>query len=100
MVLVGRLAMILAVKTTTSSAGLWVIVVVAVGCLALWLYMVEVFATRRGTPHRHAGTAPEPDSPQAETAECPPGGRATPGRRGNRRRLPRAPDRRPDPSNS
>ena len=39
--------MILAVKTTASTSELWLIVVVAVGCLAIWLYMVEVYATRR-----------------------------------------------------
>ena len=48
MVLVGGLAMFLAVKTTASSGELWAIVVVSVGCLAVWLYMVEVHATRRG----------------------------------------------------
>ena len=60
--------MFLAVKTTTSAAGLWVIVVVAVGCVALWLYLVEVFATRRGTRHDRIGTAtaPELESRQAE----------------------------------
>jgi len=89
--------MILAVKTTTSAAGLWVIVVVAVGCLALWLYMVEVFATRRGTPHRHAGTAPEPDSRQAEAAMGPPGERATPKAAVTRDDIPRVPRPRPDP---
>jgi hypothetical protein len=69
MVLVGGPVMFLAVKTTTSAAGLWVIVVVAVGCLALWLYMVEVFATRRGTRHDRIGTAaaPELESRQAES---------------------------------
>jgi hypothetical protein len=62
--------MFLAVKTTTSAAGLWVIVVVAVGCVALWLYLVEVFATRRGTRHDRIGTAaaPELESRQAEGA--------------------------------
>jgi hypothetical protein len=64
--------MLLAVKTTTSAAGLWVIVVVAVGCLALWLYMVEVFATRRGTRHDRIGTAaaPELESRQAESRQA------------------------------
>lgn len=57
--------MILAVRTTTSSAGLWVIVVVAVGCVALWLYMVEVYATRRDRGHDKQG---ELDSPVARTA--------------------------------
>lgn len=79
MVLVGGPVMILAVKTTTSSVGLWVIVVVAVGCLALWLYMVEVHATRRGTSPRRRGAAS-----------------ATPEAAVTRDDLPRVPRPRPD----
>ncbi|HEY6786200.1 MAG TPA: hypothetical protein VI365_02705 [Trebonia sp.] len=71
--------MILAVKTTTSSAGLWVIVVVAVGSVALWLYLVEVHATRRGTPPRRSGAT----SATPETAVT-------------RDDLPRVPQPRPD----
>jgi hypothetical protein len=79
--------MFLAVKTTTSSAGLWVIVVVAVGCLALWLYMVEVFATRRGSRHGRAGTASESEARQAE---------ATTATAVTRDDLPSVPSPRPD----
>jgi hypothetical protein len=62
--------MILAVKTTASPAGLWAIVVVAVFCVAFWLYMVEVFATRRGPRHRDKGTLAELDSPLAGAARA------------------------------
>ena len=60
--------MILAVKTTASTSELWLIVVVAVGCLAIWLYMVEVYATRRD-PRRYGKETPgEQDSPLAGAA--------------------------------
>jgi len=60
--------MILAVKTTASTSELWLIVVVAVGCLAIWLYMVEVYATRRD-PRRFGKETPgEQDSPLAGAA--------------------------------
>jgi len=60
--------MILAVKTTASTPELWLIVVVAVGCLAIWLYMVEVYATRRD-PRRYGEETPgELDSPLAGAA--------------------------------
>jgi hypothetical protein len=36
----------LAVRTTASPAAIWVICVVAVGCLAFWLIMVMVVANR------------------------------------------------------
>ena len=58
----------LAVKTTASTSELWLIVIVAVGCLAIWLYMVEVYATRRD-PRRYGEPAPgELDSPLAGAA--------------------------------
>jgi hypothetical protein len=55
--------MILTVKTLASPVELWFIVVVAVCCLALWIYMVTVFAPRRRTE-----ATPEPDSRQADAA--------------------------------
>jgi hypothetical protein len=62
--------MILAVKTTASPAELWAIVVVAVGCLAVWLYMVEVFATRTGPRGRDKEKPAELDSPVARAAKA------------------------------
>src|SRR5215472_552282 len=55
MVLVWGPAMILAVTTHTSAAGLWAIVIVAVASLAFWLVMVVGWAARpevRGRPPR------------------------------------------------
>jgi cytoskeletal protein RodZ len=60
--------MILAVKTVASTPELWLIVVVAVGSLAIWLYMVEVYATRRN----HATMAPEAGARQGEAASATP----------------------------
>jgi len=62
--------MILAVKTTASPAELWAIVVVAVFAVGFWLYMVEVFATRRGPRRRDKGTTRELDSPLAGAARA------------------------------
>jgi hypothetical protein len=58
--------MILTVKTTASPVELWFIVVVAVCCLALWIFMVTVYAPRTGARHRPTRTAPEPGSRQAD----------------------------------
>jgi hypothetical protein len=60
--------MILAVKTTASTPEIWLIVVVAVACLAIWLYMVEVYATRPDPRHRGEPTPGELDSPLAGAA--------------------------------
>ena len=61
--------MILAVKTTASPAGLWAIVVVSVCAVAVWLFMVEVFAPRSSARlHRRVQPGPERDSRQAEAA--------------------------------
>lgn len=60
--------MILTVKTIASPVELWLIVVVAVACLALWIYMVTVFAPRAGTRQRPTGTVPEPGSREADAA--------------------------------
>jgi hypothetical protein len=82
MVLVGGLAMFLAVKTTASPAGLWAIVVVAGAGLAIWLYMVEIFATRR--------------RPGRTGMADPPAGHAAPETATTRDDLPPVPGPRPD----
>jgi hypothetical protein len=62
--------MILAVKTTASPAEIWAIVVVAVICLATWLFMVTVVAPRPSALARRmrAAKALEPGSQQADAA--------------------------------
>jgi hypothetical protein len=44
--------MVDAVRTTASPAAIWTICVVAVACLAFWLGMVVVYATRPDPRHR------------------------------------------------
>jgi hypothetical protein len=60
--------MLLTVKTIASPVELWLIVVITVCCLALWIYMVTVFAPRASGWHRPTETAPEPGSRQADAA--------------------------------
>jgi hypothetical protein len=60
--------MILTIKTVASPVELWLIVVVAVACLALWIYMVTVFAPRTGPRQRPTGAVPEPGSREADAA--------------------------------
>jgi hypothetical protein len=62
--------MILAVKTTASPAEIWAIVVVAVICLATWLFMVTVVAPRPSALARRmrAARALEAGSQQADAA--------------------------------
>ena len=74
--------MILAVKTVASPFELWLIVVVAVCSVALWLFMVTVYAPRsQARNHRRIQTAPELDSRQADaaTAAAEPGLTGEPG---------------------
>jgi hypothetical protein len=44
--------MVLAVRTTASPTAIWVICAVAVVCLAFWLIMVMVYATKPSVRHR------------------------------------------------
>jgi hypothetical protein len=74
MVLVGGPTMVEAVRTTTSTFGIWAIVVVAVVCLAVWLVGISVAdniqarQSRRWWRRLHA---PEPVPASAGMSEIP-----------------------------
>jgi hypothetical protein len=88
----------LAVRTTASPAAIWVICVVAVACLAFWLIMVMVVATR---PDPRLRRVPAMSGPVFGGIHMATGGRSVegaepeaarvPAQRGPEGREPRAP---------
>lgn len=64
------IAMIEAVRTNVSPAGVWAVVVVAVACLAFWLVALAVASRYPGVHHRRTPGMPGPVLGGTHVSDC------------------------------